>query len=174
MVLAGDAGVELEARKARLGRLAGHGGVQGAGAGADLGSLDGDRAEGTAGQADDHARNAAVTDDGVGADAQHLDGNVGRQGLEEGFQVIGVSGQEQHLGRAADAEPGEGAEGLIQVNAAADGREVVAPSHSNLPPHPDKSRDPERRSKWSNLSPSGRLGPASAPLPTLWAGRGVT
>ena len=58
-------------------------------------------------QADDDARHAAVAHQQVGAEADDGDGKVGRDAGEEVGEVGLIGRREQHLRRAADAEPGD-------------------------------------------------------------------
>ena len=71
-----------------------------------------DPAEAAGGEADGDARQPPVPHDQVGADAERGDGDVRRQGGEEGAQVVHALGLEQDLRRAADPQPGERVERL--------------------------------------------------------------
>ena len=84
--------------------------------------FDRDRAE-AARQPDHHARQSAVADDQVGAGADHMHRHVERQRAQELREVVGVGRADQHLGGAADAEPGERRQRRIRLHAAAQRRQ---------------------------------------------------
>ena len=109
---AGNAAQELEAGQRMVARRQRHVEIGRAGAGHDLVALDRDAGE-AAHQADHHALDAAVAHQQVRADAQHRHRHVGRQRLQERRQILGIGRPEQHLGRAAGAEPGLRAERRI-------------------------------------------------------------
>ena len=144
-----DAGVELQAGDPRLGRGASHGAVQGRRAGGHPTFFRLDRRRRRpAGQANHHAFDAAVADDDVGADAQHRDRNLRRQGRQERRQIVLVGGKEQRLGRSADPEPGEGRQRLVEQQPAAHRRQAGAPTGRRSPPrfrHPASPADPAGR-----------------------------
>jgi hypothetical protein len=128
---AGDAGVELQPRDARVGRLAGQDGVGHGAAGLDaIGAQGFDGVEALA-QADHHALDAAVADQQVRAhpDGHHRHGRV--QGFQEVRQVLLVGRQEHHVGRTADPEPGERRQGLVDQQLAANGGELGFPGHGS-------------------------------------------
>ena len=75
-------------------------------AGGDLGKA--------AAEPDHDAGDAAVAHQQVRADADHRDRHIGRQRGEKLGQVLGVGRAKQHLGRAADAEPGHRADRRIR------------------------------------------------------------
>ena len=102
---AGDRAQEFEAGDARVARGRGDEDARGARAAIERRRI-GRRylGEGLA-QAHDHARNAAVADDQVGAQPERHDRHLGRQVAQEGLQVGEVLGLEQPIRRAAGLEP---------------------------------------------------------------------
>ena len=88
-----------------------------------------DPGEGPAGQSDDHALNAPVTDQGVGADAQGRDRRGRIERRQEAGEVRFVGGQEEDVGRSTNPQPGEGGEGLVPEQAPANLRQPVPPAH---------------------------------------------
>ena len=58
-------------------------------------------------QPDHDARNAAIADQKIGADADHRDPQIGGLGGQERRQIFGIGGTEQHFRVAAGAEPDE-------------------------------------------------------------------
>ena len=109
---AGNAAQELEPGQRMIARGQRHVEVERAGARHHLVALDRDAGE-AAHQADHHALDAAVAHQQVRADAQHRHRHVGRQRLQEFREIRRVGRTEQHLGRAAGAEPGLRAERRI-------------------------------------------------------------
>jgi hypothetical protein len=70
-------------------------------------------AKGARRQPNHHARNATVAHDQVGADADDIDGNVGRKMREEVSEIVLIRRREQHLRGTTDAKPGELGERLV-------------------------------------------------------------
>ncbi len=85
-----------------------------------------DMGEGLA-QTDDNAVDAAITDQQIRADAdgQHRYFRIKR--AQEGLKIGDVLGQENDLGRTADAKPGERRQGRAMHNAAAHRRQLGDP-----------------------------------------------
>ncbi len=102
---AGDAAIEGEPVEGGLGGGLGEAHVGYGGAGRDRLAVDGHGAEGLAAEPHRHAGNAAVAHDEVRAEADHRDRHGGIEDGEQGGEVFLVGGGEQHLRRAADAEP---------------------------------------------------------------------
>jgi hypothetical protein len=133
-IVPGHAAQELQPGDPLFGGLLGDGAVQRSGAGEERAvAAGGDLREGAAGEADDDALHAAVAHQQVGADADRGDRHAGIEGGEEGGQVVEVLGQEQHVSRAADAEPSVGGERGVGDQLAARGGEARAPSHAIAP-----------------------------------------
>ena len=116
---AGNAAVEGKTSDARVTRRARDHDVEHRGAGAQaMPLLDRDGIEAAA-EADDYAGHAAIAHDEIGAGADDIDRNVRRQIAQEISEIVLVFRHEEHLRRAADAEPGEFAERLIGQQAPA-------------------------------------------------------
>jgi hypothetical protein len=111
---------EGEAAKTLLQREGGEALVGKRRAGADaaiLGPLD--LAKTLRGKADDDAAHPAVADEKIRADADDGYGDFRIQSLKEEREVVRVRRLEEKLGRPADAEPGEGGEGGVRGQPAA-------------------------------------------------------
>ena len=132
-------GIEFQSRQPGPGRGPGDHGVQRAGTRRNGVALGGDARERPTGQADDYPLDPAVTDDDIGADAQHRHRHDRVQRLQEVGEIVGVGRDEQHIGRAADPEPGEGAQRLVAEKFAADRGKGVTPRHFYVPLIPAKA-----------------------------------
>ena len=82
-------------------------------------------------QAHDEARDAAVADQEVRADADDGQRHVFGHGLQERREILLVGRLEQQLGQAAGAEPGDLVHLGIRRHAAAQGAAGRSPSRSN-------------------------------------------
>ena len=79
--------------------------VECGGAGADDIAVGAGLAEAARRQPDHHAGHAAIAHDQIGADADDIDRNLGRQMRQEISQIIFIRRREQHLRRTADPKP---------------------------------------------------------------------
>jgi hypothetical protein len=72
-----------------------------------------------------HVHAGAGAHEKIRADADDGDRHVGRLGREKGRQILEIGRVEQHLGRAADAEPGEARDRRLGAQHAAHARQAV-------------------------------------------------
>jgi hypothetical protein len=76
-------------------------------------------------QANCNARNAAVTDKQIGADADDRDRDFRIEPRQEQRQIVGIGRLEQKLRRSANAEPRERRQRRVLREAAANSREIA-------------------------------------------------
>ena len=112
---AGDAGLARRQRDIEIER---------AGASDNIRAVDRDIGEAAA-QPHHHARNAAIADQEIGGDADRRHRHIGGLGGDERGKVLRVGRAKQHLGRAADAEPGQRRQRRVLGDAAPYRRQAI-------------------------------------------------
>ncbi len=124
---AGHAAIEFKPGQPGLGRRLGDLGVERRGAGINrCAGARFDIGKGFA-QPNDDAINATVAHQQVGADADRQDRDFRIEGFQECLKIGNVLGQEDDLGRPADAKPGERRQRRALHQAAAHRRQRVDP-----------------------------------------------